>query len=98
MQDEAVANRGSGVRLIGAMTIDFGGGLDGIRRFRPSQPLSLASVKGQKPVKAPLYEDSVITPKDMKVQSVLPDFKNPKNDPCCRSFLSAYLCIVSASL
>jgi hypothetical protein len=43
MQDEAVANTGSGVRPIGAMTSDFGGGLESISRFRPSQPHSLAS-------------------------------------------------------
>jgi hypothetical protein len=68
MQDEAVANGGSGVRPIGAMTSDFGGGLEGTWRFRASQPHSLASVIGQKPVKTPLYEHSVVKSKDMKVQ------------------------------
>jgi hypothetical protein len=53
MQDEAVANKGSGLRPSGAMTSDFGGGLGRIRRCRPSQPLSLASVNGQKTVMGP---------------------------------------------
>jgi hypothetical protein len=53
MQDEAVANKGSGLRATGAMTSDFGGGLGRIRRCRPSQPLSLEAVNGQKTLPGP---------------------------------------------
>jgi hypothetical protein len=62
MQDEAVANRGSGVSPIGAMTSDFGGGLEGVSRFRPSQPHSLAS--DTSPLRRHSMKDSVVPSKD----------------------------------